>query len=143
MSSDLDINHLLTALDNEDNESIINLTTRKIQKTKNDMLQQLQLPRQDLKTLHKKLKYYRYVDELPDLNYGCYIRWIPLKDPEHIRLTNGGIICEIKILKNGIHVVCKNNMHRLMQLKFDECFIFQKLTDQERVLLNVMDHLEK
>ena len=51
---------------------------------------------------------YRFIDELPDLHYGSYIRWITIKDPENIKLTNGGIVCEMKVGDDGIIIVCKN-----------------------------------
>ena len=139
---DLDVNKILDALENETNASIIDLTSKKIKTQKNNMLQRLQLPREELKTLHKKLKKYRYCSDLKDLQYGYYIRWIRLTDPDNIRLTNGGIVCEVKIVNNGLHIVCKNNYNRLFQIKFDECLIFQKLTQQENVILNVLDYLD-
>jgi len=96
-----------------------------------------------LKKYHTKLSNYRYVDDLEDIQYGCYIRWIPLQNPAVIKLTNGGTIVDIKILENGIHIVCKNNMNRIFQIKFDECMIFQKLTEQENVIISVLDYLVK
>ena len=42
----MDINKLLTALDNEDNNNIIQLNYEKIASEKNDMLQQLHLPKE-------------------------------------------------------------------------------------------------
>tara|TARA_B100000131_G_C17821877_1_gene494042 strand:+ start:36 stop:509 length:474 start_codon:yes stop_codon:yes gene_type:complete len=142
-NNDLDIDELLHALDNENNASIIKLTTRKIKDQKNNILQQLQLPREKLKELHKKLQEYRYVNDIDDIEYGRYIRWIPLKDPEKIKLTNGAIVCDLRIFNKQIHIRCKNNLHHMMQLILDECIVFQKLTDQEKVVLSVLDHLEK
>jgi len=140
--ANLDVNKILDALENETNASIVELTRKKIQSQKNNMLQRLQLPRDKLKEIHKKLKKYRYCSDLKDLQYGYYIRWIPLKDPNHICLTNGGIVCEVKISNNMIHIVCKNNRNQLFQIKFDECLMFQKLTQQENVILNVLDYLD-
>jgi len=134
---------LLKALDNENNSSVINLNSRKIKSIKNDMLQKLQMSGSMLKNYHTKLSNYRYVDDLEDVQYGCYIRWIPLQNPAVIKLTNGGTIVDIKILENGIHIVCKNNMNRIFQIKFDECMIFQKLTEQENVIISVLDYLVK
>jgi hypothetical protein len=134
---------LLKALDNENNSSVINLNSRKIKSIKNDMLQKLQMSGSMLKNYHTKLSNYRYVDDLEDVQYGCYIRWIPLQNPTVIKLTNGGTIVDIKILENGIHIVCKNNMNRIFQIKFDECMIFQKLTEQENVIISVLDYLVK
>lgn len=70
----MDINKLLTALDNEDNTGIIQLNYEKIASEKNDILQQLHLPKELLKTLSKQLKAYRYVDNLDDVRYGSYVQ---------------------------------------------------------------------
>lgn len=140
--SELDVEQLLKALDNDENESMIDLTTSKIKSIKNDMLQKLQLPRDTLKNYHKKLKDYRYVGELHEIRYGAYIRWINLKNIDNIRLTNGGIICDIQVTNTGLWIKCKNNMNRFFQLKLDECLIFQKLSDQEKILLKALDYLQ-
>ena len=52
---DQDVNNLLHALENETNASIMKLTTTKIKEHKNNILQQLQLERTQLKEMHKKL----------------------------------------------------------------------------------------
>ena len=52
--SDLQINQLLLALENESNSSIMNMTTSKIKTIKNNMLQKLGLTREELKMMHKK-----------------------------------------------------------------------------------------
>ena len=135
------VDDLLDALENDSNSSIINLTSRKIKEHKNNVLQQIQLPREKLKLYHKKLKDYRYCTDLKDIQYGFYIRWIPLKDPENMNLTNGAIICDVKLVNVQLHVLCKNR-GRMMQIKFDEVLIFQKLSDQERVILSILDYLD-
>lgn len=136
-------NYLLKSLDNENNSSMNNLSSKKIKSIKNDYLQQLQLSREKLKEYHTKLKEYRYVDDLSDIQYGRYIRWINLKDPTNISLTQGGIIIDIKICEGGIQVVCKNFRNKKFQIKIDECFIFQKLTDQEKIILSALDYLNE
>ena len=140
-TNELDIESLISALDDEENESLLNLDHKKLKAIKNNMLQKLSLPRDKLKKIHSQLKNYRYVDEMNELKYGAYIRWIPLKDPSKIRLTNGGIVCEILVKDNGIHVVCRNNMHRFFQIRLVENMVFQKISDQENILLSVMGYL--
>lgn len=136
-------NVLQKALDNENNSSIMNLNSKKIKSIKNDYLQKLLLSRDKLKEYHYKLKEYRYVDDLSDIQYGRYIRWINLKKPDNIKLTTGGIIIDIKILESGIHLVCKNNMNQRFQIKIDENIIFQRLSDQEKILITALDYLDK
>ena len=81
---DLDLTELLSALDNESNEKIMQLTPSEIKTYKNNALQRLQISGNELKTYHKKLKDYRYVSDLTDIKFGQYIRWIPLKNPESL-----------------------------------------------------------
>ena len=107
------------------------------------MLQRLGLERDELKKLHKKLKGYRYCSDMNDVQYGYYIRWISLKNPESIRLTNGGIIIDIDIINDCVQIRVKNNRNQVFQIKLDECCIFQKLSQQEKVILGVLDYLEK
>lgn len=137
------IDDLLNALENDTNASIMKLTNSKIKQYKNNILQQINLDRDQLKSFHKKLKNYRYCDDFISLQLGYYIRWISLKNPDNIKLTNGAIIIDIKILDNGLHIVCKNNMNRIIQIKFDEVIIFQKLSNQEKIILSVLDYLDK
>ena len=73
--SELQIDQLLGALENETNESIMELSNSKIKKYKNDVLQRIQIRGEKLKEMHKKLKDYRYVMGLNELQYGYYIRW--------------------------------------------------------------------
>ena len=141
--SQLDLTNLLNALDNESNEKIMSLTKSKIKDQKNNILQRLQLNRDTLKDYHKKLNDYRYVSDLTDFKFGSYIRWIPLKNIDNLKLTKGAIICDYKIVKDQLHIVCKSGFGRIFQIKFDEVEIFQKLSYQEKVLLHVIDMLDK
>jgi len=138
----MSLNKLYDALENETNVSIMDQTTRKIKDQKNNILQKLQLDRKQLKEFHKKLKGYRYCSDLRDIQYGYYIRWIPINKGSIIKLTNGGHLCDVIIINNTIHVRCRNNFGGLMQLKFDENIIFQKISSQEKVILSVLDYLE-
>ena len=75
------------------------------------------------------------------MKYGSYIRWISLKNPDNLKLTNGGIVCEMKVGDNGIVIVCKNNFNRFFQLNMTETLIFQKLNEEELVLLSALDYI--
>jgi len=141
----MDVNKLLKALDDESNENLFNFTTKKILEMNLQVLKELELDRVETLQLLKKLKEYKYVDEMNDLKYGTYLRWIPINNPEDIQLTKGAIFCELKITDNGVFIVCKNFGYstKHFQIKMDECLVFQKLTSQEMVLLSALDHLSK
>ena len=139
----MDVNKLLYALENDDNESIMNLTTKKIMEMNLNILKELQLDKTLTLDYLKKLKGYKYIDEINELKYGSFVRWIPISNPNYLPLHHCGIICEIKIIDDGVLITSKNFMHRHYTFKLDECLIFQKLTSQEQVIINALDHLEK
>ena len=140
MVEGFDIDLLMISLEKEENDCLMNLDTAKIQQINNDMLQKLQLPREKLKKMNKTLKQYRFIDEIPDIKYGAYVRWINLNNTD-LKLTTGGIICDIKIVNDDVVIVCNNKIGRFFQFKLNECLAFQKITDQERVLLSAIDYL--
>ena len=142
-TTSLDITKLETALDNSTNESIMNFTTKKIMELNLQILQELNLDRKTNIEYLKKLKGYKYVDELTDLKHGAFIRWIPITNPEYLPLNQCGMICDINITDDGVFIVCKNFMHRHYNFKMDDVLIFQKLSSQELIILSALDHLEK
>ena len=141
----MDVNKLLKALDDETNETLFNFTSDKIKQMNLNILKELQLPRKDTLEILKKIQDYKYVDEMNDLKYGAYIRWIPIEDPTNIYLTKGALFCEMKITDDGVFCICKNYgfNSRHFQISMDKNLIFQRLTDQELVLLSALDHLSK
>ena len=141
----MDTKNLLKALDDDTNESLLNFTTLKLREMILKILKELQLPRNETLELMKKLTDYKYVDEMKDLKYGTYLRWIPINDPEDIHLKKGALFCEMKVKEDGVYIVCKNYGYnrKYFQIKLDENLIFQKLTEQELVLLSALDHLSK
>jgi hypothetical protein len=141
----MDTQKLLKALDDDTNESLMNFTTKKLREMILKILKELQLPRNETLELMNKLKGYKYVDEMKDLKYGTYLRWIPINDPEDIHLTKGALFCEMNVKVDGVYIICKNYGYsrKHFQIKLDENLIFQKLTEQELVLLSALDHLSK
>jgi hypothetical protein len=141
----MDVNKLLKALDNDSNEQVLNFTTNKIRGMNLKILKELKLSKKDTLNIYNKLKDYKYIDEMNDLKYGTYLRWVPIEDPNNIYLTKGAIFCEMKITDNGVFCLCKNFgfSSKHFQISIDKNLIFQKLTYQELVLLSALDHLSK
>jgi hypothetical protein len=137
----MDVEQLLKALDNDENEHLINMTSEKLNNMKREILTEIQLSHQEVAEYMQKLREYKYIDEMNHIRHGSFIRWIPISDPENIHLTSGGIICDIKIADTGVNLVCKNFARKHYQIKMDECLVFQKLSGQEQVLLSALDHL--
>jgi hypothetical protein len=151
----MNIEDILHSLDNDRNLSISKLTYDKINNMKYNMLQRLGMNDEELESMLLKLGDYRYVEELQDIQHGAFIRYIPLTSKSKrnrndrdngdgdIILKNGGFICDIKILGSGVHLLCRNHFRKIFQLKLDEVLIFQKLSNQEEIILSVFDYLAK
>lgn len=139
----MDVNKLLKALDDDSNETLLNFTSKTIREMTLKILKELELPKKETVDIFNKLKDYKYVDEMNDLKYGTFIRWIPIENPDNIYLTKGALFCEMKITDDGVFCVCKNLGYsaRHFQISMDKNLIFQKLTGQELVLLSALDHL--
>ena len=131
------------ALDNENNTVVATLNTRKIGAEKMRQLMQLGLNQSVTADYIYKLRDYRHVDDLNGLTHGAYIRWIDLKNPERLCLARGAIICDIKIGQKGVQLLCKTHPNPAMfHVVMDEVVVFQRMSQQERVILAAMDYLE-
>ena len=140
--NELDMNKLTKALDNVNNDNIMNLTTRKLMELNLKILKELMLDNETLINYLRKLKGYKYVDEIGDLKQGAFIKWIRITDPNNLVLNQCGLVCDIKITDDDVIIICKNFMHRHYTFKMDEVLIFQKLSDQEMVIISALDHLD-
>jgi hypothetical protein len=115
--------------------------SKTIKQCKIDILKDILEDDKELKEYYKLLKEYRYVDELDELRYGSYIRWINIsKEPLTLTLLRGGFIADITN-KNGINILCKNR-NKFFTVKMDRSVIFQKNTSQEKLLIQILDHIK-
>lgn len=141
--SRLNIDNLLNALENDKNESIMETTKSDIKTVKNNVLQELNLSREKLKDLHKKLTNYRYIGDISELQSGCFLRWINLKNYDNLQLTRGAFLCDIDIADDGINIIFKNLFGKHCTYKMNELLLFQKITDDEQVILSALKYLQK
>ena len=104
-----------------------------------NVLSDLHLNRKEMNDMLKKLENYKYVEEVDDLKYGSFIRWIPLTDPYNLFLKYAGMICEVKFTDEGTIISCKNFINRYYTIKMDECLIFQKFTNEEKIMMEMIE----
>lgn len=119
------------------------LDSKIIKKLKYDILKKVTETKSELSHFYKLLNEYRYIDEVDEFRLGSYIRFFNLKKAEtnSLELMRGGFICDLKTTKNDILIVCKNGI-RFFNIKMNESIIFQKNTKQEKILIEIIDHLK-
>ena len=134
------------ALANEENDNILKLTSEKIKIIKQDLFKELEMSSDIAENLMEKLKEYRFIDDMSDFKEGSYIRWFDvseLNDINNIKLRNGAFISETKLFDDDIHITCRTISRRYIQILGSKNLIFQKLSDQEKIILSVLDYIEK
>jgi len=138
--STLDIDNLLKTIENDKNDYLENKTMKQITNEIYETIQILEISQKIRFEYCQKLIGYRLVDNVHELHKGKHIRWIRESSP---KLTNGGIVVDIKFLDNGTHVLCKGVTNRFIQFKYDECLIFQKMTLEEQLIIMAYEQLLK
>jgi hypothetical protein len=135
LQSTIDIKTILESAENVDNNYIGNHSLSTISKEVVEILQQENIERELLYKYCDSLLHYRLVEQIYHIHKGKHIRWI-----RNNKLTNGGIVVDVKFLNNGTHILCKNH-NRFIQYKFDDCITFQKLTTDELLILQIKDNV--
>jgi hypothetical protein len=90
----------------------------------------LDIPEENKQDICQRLIGYRWVDRLCDLRSGRLVRWV-----KKGKLTNGGLLMNIKIENTGVILLCKNNVGRFFSIKWDDTIVFQKFTMEEQLVL--------
>lgn len=133
---DLDVGAILNNLNRDDKNYLEDKKIKTLLDENKDVISSLDLITDEKTTeLCKKLKSYRFVDEIYELHLGKYVRWIIKSDKKH-GLKFGGIVVDIKFL-DCTHIVVFNKYisKSPIQYKFDDVLTFQKLTDEEQLIL--------
>jgi len=135
--SGLDVDELLDTLENETNDYLENKTLDGITDEIYEGVCEICDEKEIQEKICLKLIGYRMIDELHELHKGKHVRWIRRGTN---KLTNGGIVVDIKFLDTGTHVLCMNSMNRFIQYKYDECVTFQKMSSTEMLILMAYEH---
>jgi hypothetical protein len=143
--SKLDPEELLRELSKDKNNYIEEKTTADIL---NEMKQTIVdefgalLSNTDVDKLLKRLVGYRTVDELDAIHIGQHTRWIQ-KYQDDVKLTNGGILLNVIFTTEGINLTIRLWNNRTIQVRFDDCLVFQKLSFGEQLILMASDYVNK
>lgn len=99
-----------------------------------------EISNKQLAELTKNLIGYRMVDELDTLHIGQYTRWIQ-KYQDAVKLTNGGILLNTTFTSEGINLTIKLWNNRIIQVRFDDCLVYQKLSFGEQLILMASEYV--
>lgn len=141
MNEDLK-NLLQIAINNENNKNILHENVDIIKEKKEKIIKELELLEKEKKEIKKKLKGYKFIEDLQEISIGKYYRWINISDINKIKLTNGGILVDI-LFEDETRLLFKNNLNKFMKINLIDNIIFQKLNNQELIILYAIENIEK
>jgi hypothetical protein len=86
---------------------------------------------------------YRLINDIEELHIGKYIRWFSLNinddNIEKLKLSNGGFVVNIKLNINNNNIILCKFANRLINIIYEDTIVFQKLSFQEMIILNIND----
>jgi hypothetical protein len=129
------------ASNNDANADILSLSNEKIMKDRVNIIDELPIDNEEKVELLRKLQGYRYVDEIHELKNGCFLRWLNMSDLDDIFLVRGAFFCEVVFTDNNTCMRMRNVRGRYFEVKMDDIILFQKLTQQEKVLLAALSYI--
>ena len=140
----MDINAILSAMNKTENNTIANLTLKKIAARRHEILSSLNLPPEKMAEFERKLMLYRVIENPHDLKHNQLIRWIPLRSLEtRPYLTLGGTLFRVRENEEeGIHVVTIRNVKRFVyNIMFELNVVFQRLSNEEMLILRAVEYV--
>lgn len=125
------MDELIRTIENDNNISVLNETFQSIKKSKENTLKSIEIHGKLLHEYLKKLKHYRYIENIDQVRLGVFVRWIDLYD-ERLLLKNGGTICNIDYNNDddddvNIRIMCNlRNYKKIFYYSISKMFIISK-----------------
>ena len=141
----LDINAILSAMNKRENNTIANMTLKKIAARRHEILSSLNVTPEKMEEFERKLHMYRVIEDPHDLKHNQLIRWIPLRSLEtRPYVTLGGCLFSVKQNEtDGLHTVTIRNVKRFVfNIKFELNVVFQRLSQEELLILRAVEFVE-
>lgn len=135
--SKIDTAKLLESLESVKNDFLENQTIDSISANVFDSLVRLRIDKETVQSHCDKLIGYRYVDELHLLHKGKYVRWIRHDIPD--KLVRGAVVVDIQFGDFGANILCRLVTGDFLKYRFDKCNTYQKLTEEEQLILMLYD----
>jgi hypothetical protein len=135
--SHINISELLKSIDSVKNDFLETHTFESISAELFESIVQLPIDKKTAENHCDKLVGYRFVDELHLLHKGKYIRWIRHDAPH--KLMKGAVVVDIQFCDFGANILCRLMTGHFLRYRFDKCNTYQKLTDEEQLILMLYD----
>jgi hypothetical protein len=141
----LDINAILSAMNKTENNTIANMSLKKITARRHEILSSLNLTTEKMEEFERKLHMYRVIEDPWNLKHNQLIRWIPLRSLEtRPYVTLGGTLFRVREnVEEKVHIVTIRNIKKFVyNIRFELNVVFQRLSQEELMILRVVEYVE-
>lgn len=138
--STINIESLIDNIENDANNYLEEKTMEMINNDIFNIIKNISISIEDKKNYCDKLIGYRIIEDLHELHKGKHVRWIRKNNG---KLTNGGIIMDIKFYNDGTQILCMGSGKRFIQYKYDDCITFQKMSETEQLIVMAYEYTNK
>lgn len=138
--STINIESLIDNIENDANNYLEEKTMEMINNDIFNIIKNISISIEDKKNYCDKLIGYRIIEDLHELHKGKHVRWIRKNNG---KLTNGGIIVDIKFYNDGTQILCMGSGKRFIQYKYDDCITFQKMSETEQLIVMAYEYTNK
>lgn len=141
----LDVNAILSAMTNSKNSTIANMTLKQIEARRHEVLSSMNLSPEKMAEFEDKLQMFRVIEHPDELKHNQLIRWIPLRSLEtNPYITIGGYFFRVTYnAEDSIHNVTIQNVKKfIFNIKFELNAVFQRLSQEELLILRAVEYVE-
>jgi hypothetical protein len=141
----LDVNAILSAMNKAENNTIANMTLQKITARRHEIFSSLNLTTEKMEEFERKLHMYRVIENPWDLKHNQLIRWIPLRSLEtRPYVTLGGTLFRVRENpEEKLHIVTIRNVKKFVyNIRFELNVVFQRLSQEELMILRAVEYVE-
>ena len=141
----LDVNAILSAMNKAENNTIANMTLQKITARRHEIFSSLNLTTEKMEEFERKLHMYRVIENPWDLKHNQLIRWIPLRSLEtRPYVTLGGTLFRVRENpEEKLHIVTIRNIKKFVyNIRFELNVVFQRLSQEELMILRAVEYVE-
>ena len=136
------LDEIFKSMDSNQTNAFENNTIESVTRDIFNSLDEITISDESKRKYCEKLVGFRYIDEIKDIQTGRTLRWFHRKKTP--RLVCGGIVMNIKFTDMGTYIVCKfANYSNIVQIKFDDMLIYQRMSADEELILATNSYLHK
>lgn len=138
----LNIEELLESVEKEHNKWLDNKTLSSIAKENYESIRTLEVGDEKLQKWCEHLLEFRKVNEIYEFKCGVPTKMIRKKNDEPYKFSYIGILLSVTFKDTGTYICCLSPFNNRQYIyKYDNAFFYQKITNEEKMILTALEHI--